>query len=71
MRASTGASIEPSPNGQRPASARNSVVLPAPDGPRTSQREPGFMAMLRTLVSGSPLGSASFRLCVTSWLSST
>ena len=41
MRALTGASIEPSPNGHRPASARISVLLPEPDGPRTSQREPG------------------------------
>ena len=34
----------PSPNGQMPAMARNSVDLPEPEGPVTSVRSPGAKA---------------------------
>ena len=38
--ASAGTVTRPDPNGQMPAMARNSVDLPAPDGPVTSTRSP-------------------------------
>ena len=38
--ASAGMAIEPAPNGQMPAMARNSVDLPEPDGPVSSVRSP-------------------------------
>ncbi len=41
MRAPSGMVTVPLPYGQIPASARNSTLLPQPDGPLTSQRSPG------------------------------
>jgi len=35
--------IRPSPNGQIPAMARNSVLLPDPDGPEISRLSPDLM----------------------------
>jgi hypothetical protein len=52
-----GISITPSPNGQMPEMARNSVDLPAPDGPVTSVRSPGRRLKLSAATSGAPFGS--------------
>ena len=51
----------PAPNGQMPASARNSVDLPAPDGPLTSTRSPRPIEMSLALTSGTPFGSRTAR----------
>ena len=48
----------PLPNGQMPAMARNSVVLPQPEVPRTSTRAPSGMSMSASATSVRPLGSA-------------
>ena len=61
MRAFFGIVIAPSPKGQTPASARNKVDLPAPDGPLTSTRSPSLIVMSFALISGTPLGSRTDR----------
>ena len=53
--------IVPEPNGQMPASARNSVDLPEPDGPLTSTRSPRLIEMSLALTSGTPFGSRTAR----------
>ena len=60
--ASCGTITRPDPNGQMPAMARNSVDLPAPDGPVTSTRSPGENTMCSALTSGSPLGRRTRKL---------
>jgi len=50
-------SIDPLPNGQMPARARNSVDLPAPDGPVTKVRSLPRMLKLSAETSGVPFGS--------------
>ena len=47
--------MRPAPNGQMPAIARNSVDLPAPDGPVTSTRSPAEMTMSSAATSGAAL----------------
>ena len=44
--ASVGTVTRPDPNGQMPATARNSVDLPAPEGPVTSTRSPALSTTL-------------------------
>src|SRR5450830_1468060 len=56
-----GIMIVPAPNGQTPASARNSVDLPEPDGPLTSTRSPRPIEMSLALTSGTPFGSRTAR----------
>ena len=57
MRAFFGTVTAPPPKGQTPASARNKVDLPAPDGPLTSTRSPSLIVTSSALMSGTPLGS--------------
>src|SRR5581483_2331036 len=52
---------EPLPYGQMPAMARNSVDLPAPEGPVKRTRSPAEMLKLLAATSGSPLGSSTNR----------
>src|SRR3954469_12146229 len=54
--ASAGTLIVPSPNGQMPATARNSVDLPDPDGPVRSVRSPARRLKPSAETSGLPLG---------------
>src|ERR1700719_1221355 len=49
--------IEPVPNGQMPAMARNSVDLPAPDGPVTRVRSPARRLNLVAETSGVAFGN--------------
>ncbi len=51
--------------------ARISVLLPAPEGPRTSQREPGSMLMSSMRDSGLPSGRARRRPWVARFCAST
>src|SRR5580692_3375643 len=51
-----GIAIAPVPNGQMPAMARNSVDLPAPDGPVTSVRSPARRLKLVADTNGVPFG---------------
>src|SRR5947207_15901524 len=62
-----GTAIEPRPNGQTPAMARNKVDLPAPDGPVT--RVHSLLRMLKPSAetNGLPLGSLT-RTCSSSIL---
>ena len=53
--------IEPAPNGQMPAMARNSVDLPDPEGPVISVRSPLRRLNFSALTSGVPFGSRSAR----------
>src|SRR6185503_10230509 len=57
--APAGTLIEPAPNGQMPAMARNSVDLPEPDGPVISVRSPLRKLNCSALTSGVPFGSRS------------
>src|SRR5512139_3125018 len=59
-----GTAITPCPNGQTPASARNNVDLPAPDGPLTSTRSPRAIEMQLALTSGAPFGSRTARFLI-------
>src|SRR3982074_1692875 len=49
--------MEPFPNGQIPAMARNKVDLPAPDGPVTRVRSLPLMLKLSAQTNGVPLGN--------------
>src|SRR5258708_33442822 len=51
-----GIEIEPLPNGQMPAIARNSVDLPAQTGPVTRMRSPLPRLKLLAETNGAPLG---------------
>ena len=51
--------MEPVPNGQMPAIARNSVDLPEPDGPVTSVRSPLRKLNPSAVTSGLPFGSCT------------
>ena len=54
--------MAPLPNGQMPAMARNSVDLPAPEGPVTSTLSPpGSIASVSAATSGWPFGSRTRR----------
>src|SRR5262245_62824427 len=53
--------MRPSPSGQIPASARNRLDLPVPDGPLTSNRSAGARSSAGTDAIGSPLGSRTTR----------
>ena len=55
--ASFGTAMAPAPNGHTPASARNKVDFPAPDGPVTNTRSPSLIERLLALTSGTPFGS--------------
>src|SRR5207302_5841837 len=57
-----GTAIEPLPNGQIPAMARNSVDLPEPDGPVTSVRSPARRPRPSAATSGLPLGRFTMSL---------
>ena len=57
--APAGTAIEPAPNGQIPAMARNSVDLPEPDGPVTSVRSPLRKLNPSAFTSGVPFGRRS------------
>ena len=57
--------MEPSPNGQMPAMARNSVDLPAPEGPVISVRSPSRKVSASAATTGSPCGSRT-RSCLSS-----
>ena len=59
MRASRGTSMRPSPNGQMPAMARMSSVLPVPDGPEMATRSPWAMVPLASSSSLRPSGSST------------
>ena len=59
--ASIGTVTRPDPNGQMPAMARNSVDLPAPEGPVTSTRSPASSTRCSASTSGSPLGRRTAR----------
>ena len=61
--APAGMAIEPLPNGQMPAMARNSVDLPEPDGPVISVRSPLRRLKASAETSGVPLGSRSVSPC--------
>src|SRR5262249_45050180 len=56
-----GTRMVPAPNGHVPAIARNSVDLPAPDGPVSSTRSPAAMAMSLATISAVPCGSRTRR----------
>ena len=62
-------SIEPLPNGQMPAMARNRVDLPEPDGPVSSVRSPLRRLKASAESSGVPFGkrSVSWRRSI-AWL---
>src|ERR1700760_3664718 len=51
--------IDPLPNGQIPAMARNSVDLPAPDGPVTNVDSLARMLKLSAETSGLPFGNVT------------
>src|SRR6185437_9712748 len=56
-----GTTTLPDPNGQIPASARNSVDLPEPDGPVTRTRSPPVIVISAALTSGAPFGRRTAR----------
>ena len=49
----------PRPNGQMPAKARNSVLLPEPEAPVTSTLSPGSMPRSKGASNGLPFGRSS------------
>src|SRR5450432_4861297 len=63
-----GTEIDPLPNGQIPAMARNKVDLPAPDGPVTRVRSWLRMTKCSAATSGVPFGNLT-RSCSRSMLS--
>src|SRR3954452_23442141 len=62
-----GIAIEPLPNGQIPAMARNRVDLPEPDGPLTKVRSLPMMLKPSAETSGVPFGKVT-RSCAMSML---
>ena len=69
-RAPAGSVTVPAPNGQMPAIARNSVVLPDPVGPVTSTASAAGKAMSCALTSGAPVGRLTSRSSISTALAS-